>query len=73
MNASILTGSAEGVLSRSEMKLIMAGSGSPCGPSCSGCIPDDTSHGECVKWECIDDMWCVPVTSNCCVTVSEIY
>ncbi len=58
-------------LNRNEMKKIIAGSGSGCGSFCDGCIGDDTSHGDCVEWECQDDMWCVPVTSDCCTTVGD--
>lgn len=58
------------ILNRNEMKNIMAGSsGSGCGPFCSGCIPDNTSHGDCIEWECRDGDHCVPVTSDCCVNV----
>lgn len=55
------------VLGRSEMKKIMAGSGSGCAPSCSGCQKDNSGAGPCVKWECRYGGWCVPVTSFCCV------
>jgi len=38
------------VLSRSAMKKVKAGSSSGCGPSCSGCIPDNSSSGyNCVR------------------------
>lgn len=55
MNASILTGSVEGVLSRNEMKLILAGSlGESCGQccydhnptNCSACV-DHCSGSDC--------------------------
>lgn len=49
MNASMLTGSTEGVLSRYEMKMIMAGS--------SGCTYSDCSclsTYDCYRSECLN-------------------
>lgn len=56
------------ILGRSEMKKIMAGSGGGCGPYCNGCIKDNSSHGPCVEWKCLEGGWCVPETSNCCIS-----
>lgn len=58
-------------LNRNEMRNILAGSGGGgCGPSCSGCNRNDSSHGPCVKWVCESDEyggWCVPKSSDCCL------
>jgi len=57
------------VLNREEMKSVMAGKMEvDCASSCSGCIPDNTSHGPCVEWKCVDGEWCVPETSRCCIS-----
>jgi len=56
------------VLSRSAMKKVKAGSSSGCGPSCSGCIPDNSSSGyNCVEWICLEGQWCYPKGSDCCI------
>ncbi|MGF1670150.1 MAG: hypothetical protein ACFCU6_06860 [Balneolaceae bacterium] len=55
------------LLTRTEMKKIMAGSGGggSCGSYCFGCSLADGGSG-CMKWTCVDGMWCTPVWSNCC-------
>jgi hypothetical protein len=57
------------ILGREEMKKLMAGSGSGCGPSCSGCQKDNSSHGPCVEWKCLDGGWCYPESNDCCIVV----
>lgn len=63
------------ILDRNEMKSINAGNSGSCGPSCEGCIIDNSSSGyPCVKWVCHGDEsgnWCVPEGSTCCVVVGE--